>query len=65
MLGLSEVHWLPPRVSPSCSTVNDRGSPVQSVATIPEAFWEWSFGIYLKLTRTLSAGWDRHPQETR
>jgi hypothetical protein len=27
--------------------VIDRGSPVQGVATIPEAVWELSFGIYL------------------
>jgi hypothetical protein len=27
--------------------VIDRGSPVQGVATIPEALWELSFGIYL------------------
>ena len=27
--------------------VIDRGSPVQGIATIPEAVWELSFGIYL------------------
>jgi hypothetical protein len=27
--------------------VIDRGGPVQGIATIPEFFWELSFGIYL------------------